>query len=72
MISINSKKATEFLGRNGTFKCAGFTMLKMGHERNVVSGGSVMIWPITSKGVDGRCFIEVAVDDLEEFIRALR
>ena len=57
-------KATKFLGRNGQFKCKGFTMFKY--------RDAVRIHPITSRGRDGRCFIEVDGSDLGDFIRALK
>ena len=65
---IKHNYMTQFLGRNGAFLCTGFTFMRT----ESVPGGAITIWPITSKGEDGRCFIEVAVNDLDEFIQALR
>jgi len=57
---------THFLGRNGYFRCTGFTLMDE-WDRGVVS-----VWPITSKENDGRCKIEIPFGRIDEFIDALR
>ena len=58
---------TKFLGRNGYFKCDGFFFSK-NHSGGV---NSVWISPITSRNNLGRCRIEVAEKDINNFIDAL-
>ena len=47
--------ATSFLGRNGTGKCIGVHVMKFEHLPNK----DIALYPITSKGEDGRCMIQI-------------
>ena len=55
---------TSFLGRNGKGRCLGFNMLR----RN----GCVAIYPVTSRGKDARCYIQVDDRNINDFIRNLK
>ena len=48
-----------FLGRNGSMKCHGLEIFVGPRD------GRVVLMPITSKGVCGRCLIEVPVSALK-------
>ena len=58
---------TTFLGRNGSFKCDGFEFSKDSSN----GFDTVSIFPITSQNRTGRCRIEVAEKDINNFIDAL-
>src|SRR5512137_651482 len=60
---MNFTKTVSFIGRNGCFKSTGLDILKLG---NVVT-----IQPITSKGVAGRCMIEIPFGDIPSLIAEL-
>lgn len=55
----------EALGRNGYVKCRGFTFMKLKQD-------SIRVYPITSKGADARCFMEVPIEHVDEFIKKLQ
>ncbi len=55
---------TSFLGRNGKGRCLGFNMLRRNR--------CVAIYPVTSRGHDARCYIEVDDCDINMFIRNLK
>jgi hypothetical protein len=60
---------TEFLGRNGLFKCNGFEIsvyVKPNYQK------VIMIEPLTSRGQIGRCAIEIPHSDLQTFINQLQ
>jgi hypothetical protein len=61
---VKFKKLTFATGRNGLMKCSGINLL------NINSG--VMMSPLTSKGVIGRCDIVIDYGSLFEVIQALR
>ena len=54
----------QFSGRNGVFECRGFILSAY---KDCIS-----IYPITSKGVQARCFIEIPLDHIETFIEILQ
>jgi len=54
------------LGRNGYVNCRGFTLMK--YKR----GNAIRVYPITSKGADARCFMEVPIEHVDEFIKKLQ
>ena len=55
---------TSFLGRNGKGRCLGFNMLR----RN----GCVAIYPVTSRGHNARCYIEIDNCNINDFIHNLK
>jgi len=55
----------EALGRNGYMKCRGFTFMRF------KQGQVIRVYPRTSKGNDGKCFMEVPIEKLDEFIEKL-
>lgn len=59
------KRLTAYLGRNGQMKCSGLTLTKTMNR-------SVMIEPLTSKGVIGRSLIEIPNEDIPAVIQALK
>ncbi len=63
---IMFSQQTGFKGRNGYFKCNGFELTKYNNE-NII-----YIEPITSKNVTGNCKLEIPLEDIEEFIAALK
>lgn len=63
--TIALSRETTFLGRNGTFKCTGFTFIKQNYNK------IVNIYPITSKGEMARCRISMPQEDLLKFCKEL-
>lgn len=63
---IMFSQQTGFKGRNGYFKCNGFELTNFNNE-NII-----YIEPITSKNVTGNCQLEIPLEDIEEFIAALK
>jgi len=61
---IHFDNQVNFLGRNGVFKCRGFSFANC--------RDSVTIFPITSKGYDARCFIEIPLNQIDPFVKKLR
>jgi hypothetical protein len=55
---------TQFLGRNGSGKCVGVNVLH-------TADNSIMLEPITSRGLIGRCFIEVPDEAIDGLITLL-
>ena len=64
MRRITFERATQFLGRNGTFKCTGMVV---GVQNDII-----FLEPITSKGKTGRGCLEVPVEHADSLIAALR
>lgn len=64
---FKSGETTMFLGRNGVFKCTGFTLSSFASENK-----SLSIWPITSRGTEGRCWIEIPAEDIPQLIEELQ
>jgi hypothetical protein len=65
MKKVTWKESTRFLGRNGLFKCNGVDFFEN------FSGG-IAIMPITSKGVTGKCEIEIPVESIPQVIKSLK
>lgn len=59
---------TRFLGRNGYFKCIGINTCRI----DLDDGSHVMISPITSRRLIGRCKIDIPVEDIPEVIKQLQ
>lgn len=62
---------TQFVGRSGLCKCSGISFYK----RNPLSKKEVPfieISPLNSKGLVGRCAIEIPVTYIEQFISDLQ
>jgi hypothetical protein len=66
-MKIKFNEQTEFLGRNGTFRCAGIEV-----QECSASARTILLCPITSKGIEGRCWIEMPKDDIPALIDALK
>ncbi len=62
---VKWQRTTNFTGRNGYAKCSGLEVLPLPHN------DTVMLSPLTSRGVVGRCDIEVPVEALPELIAKL-
>jgi len=58
-MKMKLSQQTRALGRNGSFKCTGFSFWKRDKTTTII--------PITSKGMEGRCEIEVPNEDLARF-----
>ena len=56
---VQFDNCVQFLGRNGVFECRGFMFSAY---KDCIS-----IYPIISKGVQARCFIEIPLDHIETF-----
>lgn len=61
---ITFKRNTAFLGRNGYFKCSGLEISR--------DGDLVQLQPVTSKGLTGRCLIEIPAEHVVEVLRAMK
>lgn len=68
----------KFLGRNGEFKCKGIEMMRfinppadIREPDDQPSEDVIMIRPVTSHGVTGRCFIEVPTEEIPALISQL-
>jgi len=66
MKTIKFARNTFFTGRNGMFKASGLEILPLDHNN------SFMISPITSKGLIGRCDVEIPKEVLPELIKTLQ
>ncbi|HNU14064.1 MAG TPA: hypothetical protein PKI55_06345 [Chitinophagaceae bacterium] len=64
--TIKFTKETNFTGRNGYFKASGLEL--SGYDPN----GNVMLTPLTSKGLAGRCDITIPVEDIPSLIKQLK
>lgn len=58
-------RTTNFTGRNGYFRCSGLDIQPLDHNQ------SVLIAPLTSQGVVGRCDIEIPLEALPEVVAKL-
>ena len=65
---IGFSKPTTFLGRNGLFTATGLTFLKTSHK----GVPTVVMEPITSRGVLGRGHLEIPVEDIPALIAELQ
>lgn len=59
-------RTTNFTGRNGHFKCCGLDIQPLEHNE------SVMIAPLTSQGMVGRCDIEIPLEAMPEVVAKLQ
>jgi hypothetical protein len=64
--TVKFTRQTNFTGRNGYHKCSGIELWVMNGQQ------AVNIAPLTSKGVVGRCDIEVPLEDVPALIAALQ
>lgn len=64
MEEMKLTQPTEFLGRNGTYNCTGFSFTEI--------TDAVWVSPITSKDLIGRCRIEIPKEDLGKFCSHLQ
>lgn len=69
---VNFSEWVKFLGRNGYFKCTGVSLIRMHSKDPKYACETVRIYPTTSKGEDGRCFIEIPVENVPKFIEELQ
>ena len=63
---VKFARQTNFTGRNGYFACSGIEVLHLNHNN------SVMLSPLTSRGVVGRCDIEVPLENVPDLIAQLQ
>jgi hypothetical protein len=66
ILSINKNLELSFLGRNGYAHMCGVSVIAFQSLR------ALHIEPITSRGLVGRCSIQIPVAQLDDFIAALR
>jgi hypothetical protein len=59
-------RLTNFTGRNGWFRCSGLDIQPLEHNQ------SVMIAPLTSQSMVGRCDIEIPLEALPEVVAKLQ
>lgn len=59
-------RQTWFSGRNGLFLCSGIRAIYQEDAKTFV------VQPLTSKGVPGRCFIEIPADELDAVIQTMK
>ena len=68
-------KMSQFLGRNGFFKCTGFALYRADVPNETDFPGyatdTIRIYPVTSRGHDGRCMIEIPVAEVKQFTKEL-
>jgi hypothetical protein len=67
---VKFSRTVKFTGRNGAFKCTGIDIFKWHYTANDTS--DISITPITSKGILGRCEIEVPIENLPAVIEILQ
>jgi len=67
MKRFNLTEETEYLGRNGTFRCIAFELFEFDYN-----GKKIQIAPINSKNDRASCYIEIPKKDLSEFINKLK
>ena len=76
-MKVEFKHTTNFLGRNGMFKCTGLSVWTY-EKHSFEDKGPVkivpMVWiePWTSRKTVGRCFIEIPAEDLPRLIEVLQ
>lgn len=58
-------RITNFTGRNGLMKCSGIEIMPISNDRVILS-------PLTSKGIVGRCDIFIPVEDIPKLIQTLQ
>jgi len=67
--SVLFSKNVNFLGRNGMFGAKAVTLVVHGTLSDVKV---VSIAPITTKGIEGRCWIEIPANNIPNMIDALK
>lgn len=65
MRQVNFEYPTHFLGRNGEFK-------SMAIELSGGDNWKLNLYPVTSKGVQGRCYIEIPESNVVEFVNTIK
>jgi hypothetical protein len=65
IIDLKYKRTANFLGRNGMFKQTGISVATTGAK-------SVTLQPFTSKGIIGRAWLEIPLEDVPSVIAALQ
>jgi hypothetical protein len=65
VVDVKYNHNVDFIGRNGRFIQSGISIITYG-------SGSIMLNPITSKNQIGNCSINIAVENLDEVIKALK
>lgn len=70
-VGFGGKEVTQFLGRNGYFKCKGFEFRRIVTTDEGWSKDVVRVYPVTSKGRLARCFIEIPVNQIRRFMGIL-
>lgn len=64
-------RIVHFLGRNGHFKSTGLVLFSM-RTLEKEEDDTVRIYPITTKGVEGRSFIDIPFESISDLIKVLR
>ena len=65
MVRVHYDKTVSFEGRNGMFKQSGMEVMVSAAEK------CVLLFPLTSRGVIGRCMMEIPEAAIDDVIRAL-
>lgn len=65
---LEFSRSVNFTGRNGYFKQKGLSMY---FDANQTADSVVTLVPITSKGADGHCGIDIPMQQLPDVIKAL-
>lgn len=66
-MNVPFSRQTNFLGRNGYFKCSGLDLCKGGLRDDLV-----ILSPLTSRGYIGRCELDIPFEDLPALIAGLQ
>ena len=56
-------RVVEAMGRNGVMKCKGIILTKL--------GSAILVQPINSRDQVGNCFIEIPLENIDDFIELL-
>jgi len=67
--NIKFKRTVQFFGRNGIFKSTGLSILSTYHTEDI--DDILRIYPITSKGLMGRGFIDIPFESINDVIKIL-
>lgn len=63
-VSWNKERGADALGRNGLIKTTGMLVTKL--------KDTVVLEPVTTRNVTGRCYIEVPVEVIPDLTKALQ
>lgn len=66
ILKMTWERTTNFTGRNGYAKCKGLDLQTLDHNE------SLLLAPLTSRGVIGRCDIEIPLESLPELVAKLQ